>query len=72
MKYTLLDKSFQALYQNLDDIKAIRIQRAMDTTWMPIMWPLKSCMPIGAFLLLVQGISEVFKTYYAFVKGRWP
>jgi hypothetical protein len=30
MKYTLLDKSFQALYQNLDDIKAIRIQRAMD------------------------------------------
>ena len=30
MKYTLLDKSFEALYQNLDDIKAIRIQRAMD------------------------------------------
>ena len=50
----------------------VRIQRAMDTTWMPIMWPLKSCMPIGAFLLLVQGISEILKTYYAFVKGRWP
>ncbi len=50
----------------------VRIQRAMDTTWMPIMWPLKSCMPIGAFLLLVQGFSEILKTYYAFVKGRWP
>ena len=50
----------------------VRIQRAMDTTWMPVMWPLKSCMPIGAFLLLVQGISEVLKSYYAFVKGRWP
>ena len=50
----------------------VRIQRAMDTTWMPIMWPLNSCMPIGAFLLLVQGISEVLKSYYAFVKGRWP
>ncbi len=50
----------------------VRIQRAMDTTWMPIMWPLKSCMPIGAFLLLVQGVSEVLKSYYAFVKGRWP
>ena len=50
----------------------MRIQRAMDTTWMPIMWPLKSCMPIGAFLLLVQGISEILKTYYAFMKGRWP
>ena len=50
----------------------VRIQRAMDTTWMPIMWPLKSCMPIGAFLLLVQGFSEILKCYYAFVKGRWP
>ena len=50
----------------------VRIQRAMDTTWMPIMWPLKSCMPIGAFLLLIQGISEVLKSYYAFVKGRGP
>ena len=50
----------------------VRIQRAMDTTWMPIMWPLKSCMPVGAFLLLIQGISEVLKSYYAFVKGRWP
>jgi TRAP-type mannitol/chloroaromatic compound transport system permease small subunit len=30
----------------------VRIQRAMDTTWMPVMWPLKSCMPIGAFLHL--------------------
>ncbi len=50
----------------------VRIQRAMDTTWMPIMWPLKSCMPIGAFLLLVQGVSEGLKSYYAFVKGRWP
>jgi TRAP-type mannitol/chloroaromatic compound transport system permease small subunit len=50
----------------------VRIQRAMDTTWMPIMWPLKVCMPIGAFLLLVQGVSEVLKSYYAFVKGRWP
>ena len=50
----------------------VRIQRAMYTTWMPVMWPLKSCMPIGAFLLLVQGISEVLKSYYAYVKGRWP
>tara|TARA_B110000003_G_C16393717_1_gene435482 strand:- start:132 stop:404 length:273 start_codon:yes stop_codon:yes gene_type:complete len=30
MKYVLLDKSFEALYQNLDDIKALRIQRAED------------------------------------------
>ena len=29
-KYVLLDRSFEALYQNLDDIKALRIQRAVD------------------------------------------
>ena len=30
MKHILLDKSFEALYQNLDDIKALRIKRAWD------------------------------------------
>ena len=30
MKLILLDKSFEALYQNLDAIKAHRIQRAWD------------------------------------------
>ena len=30
MKNILLDKSFEALYQNLDAIKALRIQRAWD------------------------------------------
>ena len=30
MKLTILDKSFEALYQNLDDIKALRIKRAWD------------------------------------------
>ena len=30
MKHMLLDKSFEALYQNLDDIKALRIKRAWD------------------------------------------
>jgi glycosyltransferase involved in cell wall biosynthesis len=32
----------------------------------------KSGLKFRAFLLLIQGISELFKTYYAFVKGRWP
>ena len=30
MKNILLDKSFKELYQNLDDIKALRIKRAWD------------------------------------------
>ena len=28
MKHTFLDKSFKALYQNLDDIKALKLKRA--------------------------------------------
>ena len=30
MKHVPLDKSFEALYKNLDDIKALRIKRAWD------------------------------------------
>jgi len=50
----------------------MRNERGMDTTWMPYMWPIKSCLWIGIVFLLVQGISELFKSYYAAVKGKWP
>ena len=50
----------------------MRGERGMDTTWMPYMWPIKSCLWIGIVFLLVQGISELFKSYYAMTKGKWP
>ena len=50
----------------------MRNERGMDTTWMPYMWPIKSCLWFGIIFLLVQGISELFKSYYAMTKGRWP
>ena len=50
----------------------MRNERGMDTTWMPFMWPIKSCLWFGIIFLLVQGISELFKSYYAMTKGRWP
>ena len=50
----------------------MRSERGMDTTWMPYMWPIKTCLLIGIVFLLVQGISELFKSYYAATKGRWP
>ena len=50
----------------------MRNERGMDTTWMPYMWPIKSCLWIGIVFLLIQGISELFKSYYAAVKGKWP
>ena len=49
-----------------------RGERGMDTTWMPYMWPIKSCLWIGIVFLLIQGVSELFKSYYAAVKGKWP
>ncbi len=50
----------------------VRGERGMDTTWMPYMWPIKSCLWFGIVFLLIQGISELFKSYYAMTKGKWP
>tara|TARA_B100001121_G_scaffold285115_1_gene280597 strand:- start:55 stop:666 length:612 start_codon:yes stop_codon:yes gene_type:complete len=50
----------------------MRNERGMDTTWMPYMWPIKSCLWFGIIFLLVQGVSELLKSYYAMTKGRWP
>ena len=50
----------------------MRGERGMDTTWMPYMWPIKSCLWIGIVFLLVQGVSELLKSYYAMTKGKWP
>ena len=50
----------------------MRNERGMDTMWMPIMWPIKSCLWFGIVFLLIQGVSEILKSYYAATKGKWP
>ena len=50
----------------------MRGERGMDTTWMPYMWPIKTCLWLGIVFLLIQGVSELFKSYYAATKGKWP
>ena len=50
----------------------MRGERGMDTTWMPYMWPIKTCLWFGIIFLLVQGVSELLKSYYAMTKGKWP
>ena len=50
----------------------MRGERGMDTTWMPFMWPIKSCLLIGIIFLLIQGVSELLKSYWAATKGQWP
>ena len=49
-----------------------RGERGMDTTWMTYMWPIKTCLLIGIIFLLIQGFSELLKSYWAAKKGEWP
>ncbi|MGQ4807660.1 hypothetical protein NKDENANG_01015 [Candidatus Entotheonellaceae bacterium PAL068K] len=49
-----------------------RGERGMDTAWMPPIYPIKTVLPVGAALLLIQGVSEFLKSIYAAARGRWP
>ena len=49
-----------------------RSEKGMDTAWMPLMWPIKMCLLFGIIFLLIQGISELFKSYWAAKNGEWP
>lgn len=47
-------------------------ERGMDTAWMPLLGPVKSCLPIGVAFLIIQGVSELLKSVHAARAGRWP
>ena len=48
------------------------MERGMDTSWMPLLYPIKSVLFIGLVLLIIQGISETLKCVYAVRNRRWP
>jgi len=48
----------------------IKSEEAMDSTWAPILWPARLAMPVGAFLLLLQGIPELFRAFHQMGKER--
>ena len=45
-------------------------ERSEQTVWRPLLWPLKSVVPLTALLLLVQGVSEIMKSWYAMRTGE--
>ena len=47
-------------------------ERAGDSTWAPVVWPVKIALATGVFFLCLQGISEILKSWYAATRGRWP
>ena len=53
-------------------ISVSRAERGTDTAWMPMLGPVKSCLPVGIAFLIVQGVSELLKALHAARAGRWP
>lgn len=49
-----------------------RGERGTDTAWMPLLGPVKSAVPVGIALLIIQGVSELLKSVHAARKGSWP
>ncbi|MGB1109138.1 MAG: TRAP transporter large permease subunit, partial [Gammaproteobacteria bacterium] len=43
---------------------------AIDSAWAPLLWPARSAMPIGGFLLFLAGISEIFRDFHKMGKER--
>jgi len=41
----------------------------MQGYWMPIIYPFKTVMPVGVFLLLVQGAAEFTRSLLFVLKG---
>jgi TRAP-type mannitol/chloroaromatic compound transport system permease small subunit len=48
------------------------MERGMDTSWMPYLYPIKFALFIGLVLLIIQGVSETLKCVYAVKNRRWP
>jgi TRAP-type mannitol/chloroaromatic compound transport system permease small subunit len=44
-------------------------ERAMASPWRPILWPFRGVIPLCAFLLILQGISETIKSFYTLRHG---
>mgnify|MGYP002634504136 CR=1 FL=1 len=47
-------------------------ERAGDSTWAPIVWPVKFALMTGVLFLVIQGISEIIRAWYAAARGKWP
>jgi len=45
-------------------------EQASDSTWAPVLWPARLAMPVGGFLLLLQGFPELFRAFYQMGKTR--
>jgi TRAP-type mannitol/chloroaromatic compound transport system permease small subunit len=45
-------------------------ERSNLTPWQPVLWPLRAVVPLTAFLLFIQGVSELLKALWAARTGQ--
>ena len=45
-------------------------ERSEQTAWQPILYPFKAVIPLAYLLLLIQGVSEFLKSWYAARTGQ--
>jgi TRAP-type mannitol/chloroaromatic compound transport system permease small subunit len=48
------------------------LEKSEASPWRPPLYPFKTVIPVTAFLLLLQGVSEFVKSLYAGIKGERP
>src|SRR4026207_2378178 len=46
-------------------------ERASSGAWTPVLWPLRGVIPLTAFMLFLQGISELMKSLWAWRTGEF-
>lgn len=58
---------------SIDDfVHAVSIdERSSSGAWTPIIWPLRGVIPLAAFMLFLQGISELLKSLWAWRTGEF-
>jgi TRAP-type mannitol/chloroaromatic compound transport system permease small subunit len=57
-------------YGTLFAARSYASHEASISTWGPPLWPVKLTVPIGAFLLLLEGLAKLFSDIYVAVKGE--
>jgi TRAP-type mannitol/chloroaromatic compound transport system permease small subunit len=60
-------------YISIDDfLYSVSIdERSSSGAWTPILWPLRGVIPLTAFMLFLQGISELMKSLWAWRTGEF-
>jgi TRAP-type mannitol/chloroaromatic compound transport system permease small subunit len=60
-------------YISIDDfLYSVSInERGSSGAWTPVLWPLRAVIPLAAFMLFMQGISELMKSLWAWRTGEF-